>query len=111
MVEFENSLSQCGFNFGQLERQNNQWYIEFGKYTPAGQDWWETLWFNELKDIPTALNEFVGNYDVDDEAAIFVEIRGQNGTPTSIRTIIEDAEWKLEQLKELYSTTIKNLQS
>ena len=39
----------------------------------------------------------------DEEVEIWIPSRGKNGVPSSISTLLHDAEWKLEQLESLLS--------
>ena len=64
------------------------------------------LWIidtNNLEsDFKASLYAYIGSYDVDDEVEIWIDGRGKNGVPNSIKALVEDAEWKLEMLKKLY---------
>lgn len=91
-------------NFRILDptKQDNEFYVELGQYTPAGEDWWETIWFDGTnKGFIEAVRERYRDFDVDEEAAVWIDRRGKNGVPDSIRTLIEDAEWKAIKLGEL----------
>lgn len=73
--------------------------------SPAGEDWHMTFeagncTYGELiKSIADAAYYF----DVDEEASEWIKMRGENGVPNSVRTLLEDAEWKEATLKDLSS--------
>jgi len=95
-------LENNDFGVSSNTKQGNEYVIEFGQYTPLGEDWYVCVFydgtFNNFKDKVTECYE---NFDVDEEVEGWVEHRGKNGVPSSIKDLIEDAEWKEEQLKEL----------
>ena len=99
-------LEKTSFWFTDVECFGNKNYVEFGQYTPLGEDWFVCLWkidTNNLEsDFKASLYAYIDSYDVDEEAEVWVESRGRNGVPNSIRSLIEDSEWKLETLKKLY---------
>lgn len=94
------------FWFTDIEKFGNDYYVEFGKNTPLGEDWHVCLWIDDTtnleSDFKASLYAYIDSYDVDDEAEIWIERRGRNGVPNSIKALIEDSEWKLKELKKLY---------
>lgn len=78
--------------------------IEFGQYTPCGEDWYESMEIGDNIDyFISRLQDRVNYWDSDEEAEIWIDMRGQRGVPTSIRALLDDADWKLEQLTNLLS--------
>jgi hypothetical protein len=76
--------------------------IEFGQYTPCGEDWYESMEIGDNIDyFISRLQDRVNYWDSDEEAEIWIDMRGQRGVPTSIRDLLDDADWKLEQLTNL----------
>jgi hypothetical protein len=101
---FENN----GFYVGEPEYSNHhrEYCVEINQSTDLGEDWWLTLWYDGTdEDFIQKFETLVEYFDPDEEAEIFIEMRGKNGVPDSIRDIINDQEWKLETLK----TTLKEL--
>ena len=101
-------LQDNGFTVGKPEYSNHhkEYCIEINQYTDLGEDWWLTLWYDGSdEDFIQKFETVVEYFDPDEEAEIFIEMRGKNGVPDSIRDIINDQEWKLETLK----TTLKEL--
>ena len=93
------------FSIHEPTAQYGEFYVEINQYTPAGEDWWETIWFDGTDaGFIRAVRERYLDFDVDEEAEVWIERRGKNGVPDSIRTLIEDAEWKAIKLGELADT-------
>lgn len=100
-VMIDNGFTICGEN-------EPMW--ELRQYTLAGEDWIVELEVNnDVNTLITSLKEYVDNFDVDEEVAIFIEMRGTHGVPSSIRTLLEDAEWKYETLKNLLKDVEKSI--
>lgn len=91
-----------GFSIHEVEKQGNDFYVEINQGTPLGEDWWEIIWFDGTdKGFIEAVRERYTNFDVDEETEIWIENRGKNGVPSSIKALVEDAEWKESTLDEL----------
>lgn len=85
------TIEENGFTY-EYEDDN---IIYLQMYTPAGEDWSiETPLGDTDEDFVKAVREYADNFDVDEEAEKWIERRGQRGVPSSIRTLVEDAEWK-----------------
>lgn len=90
------------FHINEVEKQDDSFYVELGQYTPCGEDWWETIWFDGTNDgFIEAVMERYEDFDVDEEAEMWIESRGKNGVPNSIKALVEDAEWKESMLEKL----------
>lgn len=95
-------LENKDFSVSSNTKQGNDYVIEFGQYTPLGEDWFVVLFYNgTYNNFKDSLIEYYNNFDIDEEAEIWVNNRGKNGVPNSIKDLVEDAEWKQEQLKQL----------
>lgn len=91
-----------GFLVGEVEKQGNDFYVEINQSTPLGEDWWEVIWFDGTSQgFIKALRERYNNFDVDEEAEVYIDNRGKNGIPDSIRDLLDDAVWKEKTLGEL----------
>lgn len=100
--EIINVIEAHEFTMNEVEKQDNEYYIEMGQSTPAGEDWWEIIWFDGTNDgFVEAVKERYLYFDVDEEAEYWIRGRGQNGIPNSIRTLLEDAKWKKAMLEGL----------
>ena len=95
-------LEEHDFSYSEVNKQGDECYIDLSQYTPAGEDWYVCVWFDgTTKSLIESIEKIVDNFDVDEEVEIFIDNRGKNGIPSSVRTLIEDAEWKLETLQSL----------
>ena len=95
-------LENNDFTVGEITKQGDDYYIEINQYTPLGEDWWETIWFDGTDNgFIEAVEKRHDNFDVYDEAEIWIDCRGKNGVPNSIRALVEDAQWKQKTLCEL----------
>ncbi len=101
---FENN----GFTVGEPEYSNHhrEYCVEINQSTDLGEDWWLTLWYDGTdEDFIQKFETLVENFDPDEEAEIYIDMRGKNGVPDSIRDILDDQVWKLNTLK----TTLEEL--
>ena len=101
---FENN----GFTVGEPDYSNHhrEYCVEINQSTDLGEDWWITLWYDGTdEDFIQKFEILVDNFDPDEEAEIYIDMRGKNGVPDSIRDILDDQVWKLNTLK----TTLKEL--
>ena len=95
-------LENKEFAIHKIEKQGDNYYTEINQYTPLGEDWWETIWFDGTDEgFIEAIRERYNTFDVDEETEIWIECRGKNGVPNSIKALVEDAEWKESILGEL----------
>lgn len=97
-----NTLDSFDFVYDEVEEQDGEFYLEINQSTPEGEDWWETIWFDGTSEsFVEAVRNRADNFDVDEEVEVWIEGRGKNGVPESIRALVEDAEWKENILEEL----------
>lgn len=90
------------FYISEITKQHDSYYVDINQYTPCGEDWWETVQFDGTnKGFIEAVEERYKTFDVNEEAEVYIDMRGTNGVPNSIRDLIEDAEWKKSMLKQL----------
>lgn len=74
---------------------------EIGQMSSCGEDWFETFEADDVDTFIANLESRIDNWDSEEEALPYIERRGQNGVPSSIRDLLDDADWKEEQLKDL----------
>lgn len=95
-------IEDCGFNLEEITKQDDKYYIEIGQYTPLGQDWHELIWFDGTDEgFINGIEERLYSFDIYEEAEVWIEARGTNGVPESIKELVEDQEWKEDKLDEL----------
>lgn len=88
--------------------------MEVETITPAGEDWIFTIPFcDTMEQLTEALWELYSDFDVDEEASMWIAHRGENGVPSSVSLLLKDAEWKEEELQRLYvkARTISNVKA
>ena len=100
--------SGFSYNYNPDMYGPNEPGIEIGQFTPLGEDWWETFEAPSEDEFISNLESMINNWDNDEMIEPFLEYRGKKGVPESIRDLLEDADWKLQELKDLYSVLIKN---
>lgn len=86
---------------------SNEPGIEIGQYTPLGEDWFETFGAGSPEIFINNLKDRVDDWDIEWETKPYIEMMGKRGVPDDEDALIEDAKWKIEQLKNL----LKELQN
>ena len=77
------------------ESRNGRTYAELERYSPAGEDFSIIVDFEKDHQVETFLRdlrEYYENFDVDDHVEMWMPSRGENGCPSSIKALVEDAE-------------------
>ncbi len=95
-------LVKHDFHISEIHEQDGEYYVDIGQETPAGEDWSECIWFDgTTKGFIDAVQTLAENFDVDEAAELWINCRGTNGVPSSVRALVKDAEWKLKTLETL----------
>lgn len=95
--ELENFLEKAdelGWLYIFNKEESGRTYVDIGIYSPLGEDFNMTVNFSEENPIDTFmsnLKEYYLNFDPEDHAAMWIKDLGKNGTPDSIRDLIDDA--------------------
>jgi hypothetical protein len=78
--------------------------ITFGKYSPAGQDFFFTVDGDSLEELANNIYNYYENYDVSYEAYLWLDKwgHGRNGAPYDMKDVYEDMETCQEYIYELY---------
>ena len=75
---------------------------EFETYSPAGEDF---IFYIPVSDDPSrivaSIRDYADNFDVDEHIELWIGSRGQNGVPSSVRELVEDAEEIKSMLDDL----------
>lgn len=91
-------------NFGGWHH-NERNYVELGKYSPEGEDFSMIIDFDK-KDVIDSflknLKEYESDFDPEEHAEMWIEGRGKNGVPNSIRDLLDDAEAIKKMIFELW---------
>ena len=92
-------LENNGFSINEVRIQDGVYYVEINQYTPEGEDWLETIWFNGTKEgFVKSFQKHARDFDPEDAAEVWIPLRGKNGVPHSIKDLLKDAEWKKKTL-------------
>lgn len=84
---------------GKISKQNKDYYVEIFQGTPLGEDWFEIIWFDGSKEgFVEAVRKRAKGFDVDEEVEVYIPCRGENGCPSSIEDLVNDAKWNMEQM-------------
>lgn len=86
-------LEKNGYTVLSIEKQNGSFIAELETDSPAGEDVLHNIWFDGTnKGFISAFYETAIDFDPDEHAEMWIEHRGQNGVPDSIRVLIDDAD-------------------
>lgn len=91
----------------EVLEKNYYWFneyednIDFGEHTPCGEDWFENLDFKTADSFIEDLERRVDSFDIDEEVEVWIPYRGKRGVPERITDLVEDAEWKKQELEDL----------
>ena len=101
--EIVDILENNGFSCnGKISKQSGEYYVEISQGTPLGADWSEIIWFDGSKEgFVEAVRKRANGFDVDEEVEVYIPCRGENGCPSSIEDLVNDAKWKKEQIEKL----------
>ena len=75
-------------------------YVEFSKYSPAGEDFVFEVWYSRVSEIPEKVMEYYEEFDPEEHVMLWANSAGQNGVPR-LRELIEDADAIEEMIREL----------
>lgn len=94
------------YNVSDTPNERGEVCVELEKYSPQGQDFIATIWFeneNEHNFIK-ALREYWQDFDPDEEACKWIgeDRHGKNGAPYSLRDVLDDMEDCKGMLRKLY---------
>ena len=94
------------YNVSDTPNERGEVCVELEKYSPQGQDFIATIWFEDGNEhnFIKALREYWQDFDPDEEACKWIgeDGHGKNGAPYSIRDILDDMEDCKSMLRELY---------
>lgn len=77
----------------ERDKHNKEYYREIEFYSDAGEDVIEVIWYDGTPDgFIKAFAKNADNFDADEHAEMWIDHRGKNGVPDSIREIINDAD-------------------
>lgn len=94
------------------DKQRKEFVREIEFYSPEGEDVNECIFYNGTNEgFIKAFEKNAEDFDVEDHVEVYINIRGTNGVPESIRDLLNDADWikntLVETAKELKEVFIK----
>ena len=103
----EEVLEKMSIKFKYEERlpfpDEEAWYglVEFWTDT-AGQDIPTEFYYDgSPEDFVAKFTECANNYDVDEEVELYVNMRGKNGVPDTVRELLDDCQEAKDTLMEI----------
>ena len=83
------------------EDQRGELVTELEWYSDAGEDFIIVLWHKgNKKSFVDAFTEYAEDFDPDEHVEMWANHRGEGGCPSSIRTLIDDADGIKKHLEE-----------
>ncbi|MCM1121170.1 MAG: hypothetical protein NC416_01165 [Eubacterium sp.] len=94
-------FSLCG-DVAERYSEKGKYDVELETYSPEGENVIVSLVYDGTEDgFITAFVEYANWFDAEDHAEMWIESRGKNGVPESIKDLLEDAEWIKNTLLEV----------
>ncbi len=86
------------YNGGAWDKEKTEKYVEFSQYSPAGEDFDFTVFYDSLGEMAKKVYEAYDDFDVDDHVRMWLEAasNGVGGVPGAV-TLAHDAE-AIEQM-------------
>lgn len=94
-------ISLCG-EISERTYNNDGYDVELETYSPEGEDVIIPLIYDGTEeDFIRQFERYAEDFDAEEHAEMWIEGRGKNGVPDSIKDLLEDAEWQKEMLLEV----------
>ena len=80
-------------------------YVVEGEYwSDLGEDVIVTLVIKEatIEEVVHAMYEYEENFDPEEHATEWFNMRGEHGTPTSLRALLKDADEQAKKLEQIF---------
>lgn len=94
-------FSLCG-DISERYNGKGKYDIEIETYSPEGEDVIVSLIYDGTEEgFIAALVDYANWFDAEEHAEMWIESRGKNGVPESIKDLLEDAEWQKNMFLEV----------
>ena len=94
-------ISVCG-EITERIYNDDGYDVELETYSPEGEDVIISLIYDGTEeDFIRQFERYAEDFDTEDHAETYINMRGKNGVPESIKDLLEDAEWQKEMLLEV----------
>ena len=100
--EIMDVLENNGINVEKTD-EKNEYMLEW--WSNAGEDMVDYVTAQNDKEFADRYREIALDFDADDHAEMYVNMRGKNGVPQTIRELIDDAD----SIQEFYSNVSKEI--
>ena len=94
-----------------IQKQDNQYYVELEHWSPLGEDVIDVIWFKEktVESFLEALEEYKENIQERymEDAELYIAERPRGTEEFSAKELIEDAEDKIKEFEEYYSKALQ----
>lgn len=110
---FNEARKYCGKNIIEEVAEDYEWdvswgddniagekSVEFGKYSPAGEDFSFEVYYTDVSEIPDKVEEYYEGFDAEEHVMLWADSAGRNGVPR-LRELIEDADAIEAMIREL----------
>ena len=89
-----------GWNVSVEESFDGGYCYTFQQYSPAGEDFSFDV-FGHSEDIKDSVREYAAEFDENEHVELWIDARGKNGVPESVKDLVEDASAIKKMLTEL----------
>lgn len=97
----KHDFSVCG-EISERTYNNDGYDVELETYSPEGEDVIVSLTYDGTEeDFIRQFRSYAEGFDAEEHAEMWIESRGKNGVPDSIKDLLEDAEWIKSTLEEV----------
>lgn len=94
-------FSLCG-EISERYSEKGKYDIELETYSPEGEDVIVSLIYDGTEEgFIAAFVEYANYFDAEEHTEMWIESRGKNGVPESIKDLLEDAEWQKNTFLEV----------
>jgi len=86
-------LDALGYNVCCTCEQDGMYWTELEWYSPAGEDCIFCIWHgNTAESFVSSFRKYADGFDVDEHVELWIDGRGENGVPETVRELLEDAD-------------------
>lgn len=94
-------FSLCG-DISERYNEKGKYDIEIETYSPEGEDVIVPLIYDGTEEgFVAAFVDYANWFNAEEHAEMWIESRGKNGVPESIKDLLEDAEWQKNMFLEV----------
>ena len=94
-------INLCG-EITERAYNNDGYDVELETYSPEGEDVIIALIYDGTEeDFIRQFESYAEDFNAEEHAETYINMRGKNGVPESIRDLLEDANWQKEMLMKV----------